>query len=489
MMFFERIQRQILNGMKKNVDLFVLWILYIAIQPLISVEHILARADLIPWLMFCLSGTILLRGKRYGEGPHISLTQKKSTFGWVMRKTVVVFVPLLLTFWYDVGLHVVSFTPVKSVSHLVMPVGLTLIGASLLALSSEHERTAWNPPGISSWLVWGLGGILVLGSAIGIGILKRKGIVTDAAPFLLGLAFLMAGSVQGRVQNLRQRVAAGTKDGGSYIPSIFGFVFASVGSAFGLWALFVVQDLLGLGGGTGFEQAFVPAAFVVAWAGVVWPKPTPIAVTCILHEIMPSGGGDRAISTTATPFYEPPEGALRIDPLRVKRVRSMHPWLVHVKASRVPEFDDPIRPLWAYRQPPQSFHILGNAVFEPDPVTNQEQWNEITIHLKGSEGVTSVSGSVTKKLVVLKPFLKPKLLGRFRKNEMTTFRWEEAVPEGTVQRVDATTERLSIEDGSIIVFATEGVAKAFEVEFGAPVYSFVEAARFRPPQIEDYVKV
>ena len=71
-----------------------------------------------------------------------------------------------------------------------------------------------------------------------------------------------------------------------------------------------------------------------------------------------------------------------------------------------------------------------------------------------------VSGSVTKKLVAR---FSPKLLGRLRKTS-TTFRWEEAVPEGTVQRVDATTERLSIEDGSIIVFATEGVAKAFEVD-------------------------
>jgi hypothetical protein len=489
MMFFERIQRLLLNGMKSNVDLIVLWIFYIAIQPLIPVEDTLARPDLVPWLMFCLSGTIMLRGKRYGEGPHISLTQKKSTFGWVLRKIVVISVPLVLTYWYDIGLKLDNIMLGKDLSTMVMPILLTLIGAAFLRLSSEHERTAWNPPGIPSAVVWILGGIFVLGSAICFGVLKQREIVSNTTPLLLGLAFLMAGSLQGRVQNLRQRFAAGTKDGGKYFPSLFGFFFASLGSAFGLWALFLIQDLLGLGGDVGFEQAFVPAAFVVAWAGVVWPKPTPIAVTCILHEIMPSGGGDKTITTTATPFYEPPSGALRIDPLRVKRIRSIHPWLVHVKASRVPEFDDPIRPLWPYRHPPQSFHILGNAVFEPDPVTNQEQWNEITIHLKGSEGVSSVSGSVSKKLVVLKPFLKPKLLGRFRKKEQTTFRWEEAVPEGTVQRVDATTETLSIEDGSIIVFATEGVAKAFEVEFGAPVYSFVEAARFRPPQIEDYVKV
>ena len=136
-----------------------------------------------------------------------------------------------------------------------------------------------------------------------------------------------------------------------------------------------------------FELAFVPAAFVVAWAGVVWTKPVPIAVTCLLHEIMPAGGGDKAISTTATPFDETPEGALRINPLQIKRILSTHPWLVPVKASRVPELDDPIRPLWPRREPPVAYHVLGGASFEPCPYTNQEQWDEITIRLKGSDDV------------------------------------------------------------------------------------------------------
>ena len=78
MVFFERIQRRLLNGIRNNIDILVLWILYIAIQPQIPVQHILARPDLVPWLMFCLSGVILLRGRRYGEGPHISLTHQLS---------------------------------------------------------------------------------------------------------------------------------------------------------------------------------------------------------------------------------------------------------------------------------------------------------------------------------------------------------------------------------------------------------------------------
>ena len=90
----------------------------------------------------------------------------------------------------------------------------------------------------------------------------------------------------------RQRKASGTRDGRAYRQGLFNYLFSSVGSAFGLWALYWIQEEIGLGEKVEFEQAFVPAAFVVAWAGVIWPKPIPIAVTCLLHEVMPAGGGD-----------------------------------------------------------------------------------------------------------------------------------------------------------------------------------------------------
>jgi len=309
---------------------------------------------------------------------------------------------------------------------------------------------------------------------------------TDA--WVLGIAFLSVGLMTGRVRHLRQRKIAGNKDGGPYRVKLFNYLFAFLGSAFGLWALSFIQDYLGLGGQVSFEQAFIPAAFVVAWAGVVWPKPIPIAMTCLLHEVMPAGGGDRSISDAASPFDQPPEGALRINPLRLKRIRATHPWLVAVKASRVKELDDPIKLLWPNREPPLAYHVLGEASFELDPITKQEQWDEITIRLKGSEDVSKVSGAaaVSRSLVVMKPFLRP---GASRKKRVLTYRWDQSVPAGTIQVVDASTETLSIENGSIIILATEGVARAFEVEIGAPVFTLKEAVNFRPPQLEDYVKV
>ena len=49
-------------------------------------------------------------------------------------------------------------------------------------------------------------------------------------------------------------------------------------------------------------------------------------------------------------------------------------------------------------------------------------------------------------------------------------------------------QNLSLENGSIIVLATEGVARAFEVEIGAPVYRLPDASGL-DPQLEDYVEL
>ena len=40
-----------------NADLLGLWIVLIAIQPLVPVGNLLAREDLVPWLMLCLGLT------------------------------------------------------------------------------------------------------------------------------------------------------------------------------------------------------------------------------------------------------------------------------------------------------------------------------------------------------------------------------------------------------------------------------------------------
>ena len=84
-MLLKRIQYTIARGVQSNMDLLILWILLIAIQPLVPVEHLLARPDLVPWLMFCLAGAVILRGRRYGDGPHTSLTKRYSPLAWLAK--------------------------------------------------------------------------------------------------------------------------------------------------------------------------------------------------------------------------------------------------------------------------------------------------------------------------------------------------------------------------------------------------------------------
>jgi len=497
MRFLERIRRLVFRAVRTNTDLFALWIVLAALVPYIPPETPIARNDLVPWTMVSLSAVAFLRGKPLGQGAHPMLTRQRASFGrWCLNGAMVA-TPIALMFWFDYG----RLFKDETISGFYAGVAAALsVGICVaLILGRKEGRTAWNPRGLPTALAFGAGLIAFALIAFGIGYAEnlfeamppdrplRRGKVFPGDVLLLGTAFLGVGLVVGRTQHFRQRRAAGLKDGSPFWPTMFPFVFAGVGSAVGLFLLYELQEFFRIGVDIDFDEAYLPAAFVVAWAAVIWPPRTPIAVTCMLHEVMPTGGRDAWVGDTANPFEKPPEGALRLNPLRIRRVRSVHPWLVPVKASRIPELDDPIRPLWGRREPPLPYHILGSSSFEADEVTKQEQWDRITVRLKGQDETRTLSGSAqSQRMVILRPFLEP---GESRRSQIRTYTWERVVPDATVQIVDATTQRLLLTDGCVIVLSTEGVARAYELEIGAPVYQLNEAIGFRPPQLEDYVKV
>jgi hypothetical protein len=331
-------------------------------------------------------------------------------------------------------------------------------------------------------------GGLALGSTVVLGAASTaidRGSLLQWLPqaLTLGVAFLTVGLALGRVQNLRQRFAARRRDGGPYRPGMFRVALALFGPSLGLWVL--LQLYVRLTGSVGFEQAWVLVFHVLSWSVVLWPARRPVAVHCLLHEVVPVGGADEPEAGTAASFEEAPEGALRINPIDLRRTRTIQAWTVPVRASRIEELDDPIRPLWSRPAPLTQSHVLGEAAFEPDPATLAVQTDRITLHLRGTADIASLSGGAqVRRVVVLQPFPEP---GESRKARPRTYRWEPKVPAVCVQIVDAATQSIHMINGSILVLSTEGIARAYELEIGAPVYDWEEAMLQRPPQLEDYV--
>ena len=203
--------------------------------------------------------------------------------------------------------------------------------------------------------------------------------------------------------------------------------------------------------------------------------------------MIPTGGGDKDTADTALAFERPPSGALRFNPLRTKRILVMHPWLVPVRGARIEQLDDPIQPLWPPPTPFQRHHVLGDASFEPDLLTKRTQWNEISLKMSRRQDVSTVEtgAAQARRIVVLRPYPPP---GSRRRRRLATYRWEEVGPKESIQVLDATARMATLRDGDLLVLSSEGVARAYEVELGVPLYTWAEAEAFRPPQLEDYVE-
>lgn len=476
-----RINLGIASLMSQQLDLILLWAALVVAQPLVPITSPLGRTDLLPWMVLTLCAVTLLRGRVHGAGSHPMLTPRRSALSWWVRRVAQVITPAAMFALYDGLLQ-------GALLWILGGVAGGLLVMALVGWSSDHGETAWNPPGTPDWLWWGFGLVLNGGAVFGLAALSELGELEEyvGESMLIGLGFLTVGLIDGQPRNLRQRYAAGQRDGSRYRLDLFPFALALLGPGLGLLAAAVVFKSLG---GVDFTQAYIGSLYIVAWGAVLWPKPDPIARACLLHEVLPTGGSDPNVKGAAQGFDQPPEGSLRFNPLRTRRNRVVHPWLVPVRASRIAELDDPVRPLWTRGVPPLPFHLLGEASFEPDPDTRNTQSEVITVRLQGSGDVQEVEGggdsAQQKRLVVLRAFPAP---GTSRKVRPATYRWEEPVPEQTVQIIDDTTDRVFLRDGDIIVISAEGVARAYEVEIGSALFNAFDAQMFRPPQLEDYSK-
>lgn len=473
------LQITLLRALSRNADLVAIWMALLVAQHHVPVTHFLGRDDLLPWMVLTLSVVAFFRAQRFGMGAHPMLTPRIDTINSYIQKGAAAVAPWALLYVYDAG---VANDPKPLGFAIAVAVGVVV----LVSVGSSHGQTAWNPErGVAFGMVAGTASVLV--SSVGVagaaqrvlGHLPIVAAVTRA--LVVGLAFLTIGLMSARIQNHRQRKAAGRKDGKAHTEQVFPAFLATAGPTFTLAVIFAVVK------GLDFDQAFIVSLLIVVWAAVVWPPQAPIMVSCVLHEVLPTGGADPRPSTgQALGFDTPPAGALRFNPLYTRRTLVMHPWMVPVRSSRIAELDDPIKPLWDVPPPLLSDHLLGDAAFEPDPLTRQDQWEVLTVRLRGRADTQSMSGgqAQVRRIVILRAFPPP---GHSARPRVATYKWEEDIPEETIQVLDPTTEVAQLRDGDILVLSAEGVAKAFEVEIGAPVYRVADANQFRAPQLEDYV--
>jgi hypothetical protein len=479
-------------------DLVGVWVLLTAVQPLMDPASPLASADLSWWAILTLSITAALRGRALGDGPHPALAPQRTWTGQLALRVALALVPWTLLAWGELGqaLWAKDAAAERAVAAVAAP-ALTLTLLGLRWLSWREGRTAWMPQSpVSPLLVAVLLALSLLGLAFGLGALSASmpSSVGDMVftSCLMGLGFLSAGMFAGRVQHVLQRRAAGRRDGESWRPSWSRFGLALLGPPVGVLigvALLGLARALDLYLSLGGEQAYIVALYVLAWGRVLWPRSLPLARTVILHEVVPTGGIDAsADNLTARAFSEIPSGSLRINPLRLRRTRVMHPWVVPVKRAGLTEAGSPLTSPWPLPLAPAPLHALGEARFEPDPVLGRAQLDEITLRMQSHADDFTADlreDGLTRRIVVLRAFPE----GPAHAQHERTFSWDESFPEDSAQVIDNRTTRATLRDRDVILIASGGRARLFEVELGATTTDPFLFELGRAPQIEDYVRV
>ncbi len=476
--------RNLIAAPANNLDLIGVFVVIACVSNLVPTDSLVARPDLAPWITVMVIVVALLRGKTLGDAPPPGLTPMVWGLGNWMLRIGRVLAPVTVFAAYDAGATL-------SGTWLWATLGLAIGTVVLRGVGMAHGRTAWSPSGGGSVVVWALRALIVVAAAFGAGLIHRfvyeSFVVWLPISTFVGLQFLTVGLFDDRLRTRRQRAATGRRDGRPYRPSRFRYVLAAFGPSSGLLLLLWLHELFI--GSADFAQASVISLHVFAWAAVLFPKRSPIAVSCLLHEVVPAGGRDRGAKPgQVVSFDQPPEGALRIDPVQVRRLRVIHHWVVQVRDPRIEDLDDPIRPLWPRRPIPLSNHVLGDASFEPDAVTQQPQWRSITVRLKNQVDVDQIHefNAQQRRMVVLRPF-SSLMDSLFRTGR--TYQWDKALPRNAMSVVDASTTELTLRDGDVLILSTEGVARAFELEIGSPVYDRAAFGHQRPPQLEDYVVI
>ena len=473
-------------------DLLLAWTLLLAVMPLVDPASPLGGDDFVWWSTLTVSIATTLRGRALGEGPHPALTPQRSFIGGLAQRVAMGLTPWALLAWAELGRG--DAGPLDPAVSALGATALTLALVGLRWLSWQEGRTAWTPQSSVSPLTLAL----LLGSLLPVAAWSLGRFAASAPPGLggttlagglMGLGLLSAGLFAGRIEHWLQRRAARVESA-AWRPSGFRFGLALFGppAGLGLAGLAHAADLTG-SLTLGPEQGYIVSLYGLAWARVLWPRPLPLARTVLLHEVVPTGGVDaRLEAVAARSFAEVPTGSLRISPLRLRRTRAVHPWVVPVIRPGLAAQESPLASPWPTPQPPTPMHALGEARFEPDPVLGHAQLDEITLRIpaqteRRTEALREAGG--TRRILVLRAFPE----GGDTQTTGPTYAWDDPLPAKSVQVIEPGVVRASLRDRDVILIAAGGRARLYEVELGSTVTDPFLFELGRAPQLEDYVQV
>lgn len=482
---------------REDRDLIAVWVLLLSAQPLVPPDSLLGREGLLPWAALTLSVAAALRGRALGAGPHPALPPQRTWLGGLLLRVAGALVPWALLAWALAGAELAGL-PAQGA--LILAPALTAALVGLRWATWGEGRTAWQPASAVQELLYAVAtnGVVVLG-ALWLGWFQQAlggllpGLLVLGA--WLGLALLGVGVLLDHPRDRSQRRAAGLQAApgqrrAPWTPNLLPYALALLGPLSGALLVWLAQTMLEAERWREptFTQAFVLSLYGLAWARVLWPRALPLARTVLLHEVIPAGGREAAaLPGRARPFGAPPDGALRIHPLELRRTRVVHPWVVPVVQPSVASAGLPPASPWPTPPTPSTQHVLGHARFELDPQLERAQMERITIrftHRVPAEGGATGHGHV-QRIVVLRAY--PEGVGQARMQP--TFTWDEPLPADSVQIIDNRTAEATLEDGDIILIASGGRGWLYEVELGVGLEDPFLLEFGRVPQLEDYVQV
>lgn len=473
-------------------DLLTFWLVTVLAQAIVPRTSYLADASLLPWLAVTLSGCLLLRDCSMLPAAHPALSQRRSMALGLVRRLTAASVPWVLLLWHE-------YLCARQSHEALLPFLFSMAGgASLILLVgvsfSQRERlTAWTPEQGGYPLLL-LGAILLVTLPAWILqapfwqetdtiVLYLRTLLPPA--LFTGSTFLLAGLLLTPPRDFQQFVVGQRHQGRTRLaillrllgPLLAAFLLPFPSMTLFHW-LFLTQF-----SGLGFGGVMVHALFACLMYAALYPRPVPVAMACIFHEVRPSGSGEDDAEKIAD-FVKSPEGSLVFNPLNIERTRRLHPCLMPVESNQLALFESRAPHLWPLEGlPPQSF-LLGHASFEVSG--GKPQWTTVTIR-KASRDVISWKshlGYNLQRMLILRAF-SPRW---FRRNR-EAFEHEGRSWEGQTQSLGDVSDTMNLMNGDIVVLSIGGVIRAYEFEIGCPVYATDLVAHERPGILEDYVSL